>query len=124
MDGIMSKLRNLDAYPKINEDFYSRTLSGGVITLASSILMLLLFLSEIRTLLSIDVFFLLSSSFSLSKVILVFALPPGMYLHSVTETNLVVDTSRGETMRINVIAIFLSSPLTLNFYFFYIVVIN
>lgn len=120
----MSKLRNLDAYPKINEDFYSRTLSGGVITLASSILMLLLFLSEIRTLLSIDVFFLLSSSFSLSKVILVFALPPGMYLHSVTETNLVVDTSRGETMRINVIAIFLSSPLTLNFYFFYIVVIN
>lgn len=49
MDSIMSKLRNLDAYPKINEDFYSRTLSGGVITLASSVLMLLLFFSELRT---------------------------------------------------------------------------
>lgn len=44
----MNKLRNLDAYPKINEDFYSRTLSGGVITLASSIVMFLLFFSELR----------------------------------------------------------------------------
>uniref|UniRef100_A0A6N2MH89 Endoplasmic reticulum vesicle transporter C-terminal domain-containing protein n=1 Tax=Salix viminalis TaxID=40686 RepID=A0A6N2MH89_SALVM len=33
MDGLMSKLRKLDAYPKVNEDFYSRTLSGGVITM-------------------------------------------------------------------------------------------
>lgn len=47
MDNIINKLRNLDAYPKINEDFYSRTLSGGVITLASSIFMLLLFISEL-----------------------------------------------------------------------------
>jgi len=106
----MSKLRNLDAYPKINEDFYSRTLSGGVITLASSIIMLLLFFSELRTLLSVVVFFFLSS-FLFSKLILVFALPPGLYLHSVTETKLVVDTSRGETLRINVIANFLSSPI-------------
>ncbi|KAJ6730374.1 ENDOPLASMIC RETICULUM VESICLE TRANSPORTER PROTEIN [Salix viminalis] len=30
MDGLMSKLRKLDAYPKVNEDFYSRTLSGGI----------------------------------------------------------------------------------------------
>ena len=48
MDNIMSKLRSLDAYPKINEDFYSRTLSGGLITLVSSIVMLLLFFSELR----------------------------------------------------------------------------
>lgn len=48
MDSLMSKLRNLDAYPKINEDFYSRTLSGGLITIASSIFMVLLFLSELR----------------------------------------------------------------------------
>lgn len=47
MDNIMSKIRSLDAYPKINEDFYSRTLPGGVITLASSIVMLLLFISEL-----------------------------------------------------------------------------
>ncbi|XP_031097957.1 endoplasmic reticulum-Golgi intermediate compartment protein 3-like isoform X3 [Ipomoea triloba] len=46
MDKVFNKLRNLDAYPKINEDFYNRTLSGGVITLVSSIVMLLLFFSE------------------------------------------------------------------------------
>ncbi|XP_043713738.1 endoplasmic reticulum-Golgi intermediate compartment protein 3-like isoform X1 [Telopea speciosissima] len=69
---IFNKLRNLDAYPKINEDFNSRTLSGGVITLASSIVMLLLFISELS-----------------------------LYLHAVTETELVVDTSRAETLRIN-----------------------
>lgn len=72
MDSFISKIRSLDAYPKINEDFYSRTLSGGVITLASSIVMTLLFISELR-----------------------------LYLHAVTETTLVVDTSRGETLRIN-----------------------
>ena len=49
MEGIYQKLRNLDAYPKINEDFYSRTLSGGLITLISSTLMLFLFFSEFST---------------------------------------------------------------------------
>ncbi|XAR62174.1 hypothetical protein NMG60_11016826 [Bertholletia excelsa] len=72
MDSVISKLRSLDAYPKINEDFYSRTLSGGVITLVSSIVMLLLFISELK-----------------------------FYLHAATETQLVVDTSRGETLPIN-----------------------
>lgn len=48
MVGVMNRLRNLDAYPKINEDFYRRTLSGGVITLVSSIVMLVLFFSELR----------------------------------------------------------------------------
>ncbi|KAM5575027.1 hypothetical protein ABKV19_014125 [Rosa sericea] len=43
MENMMNKLRNLVAHPKINEDFYSRTLSGSVIILASSIVMLLLF---------------------------------------------------------------------------------
>jgi len=45
---LWSKLRNLDAYPKVNEDFYSRTLSGGLITILSSLAILLLFFSEIR----------------------------------------------------------------------------
>ncbi|KAJ6385574.1 hypothetical protein OIU77_028706 [Salix suchowensis] len=49
MEGVYQKLRNLDAYPKINEDFYSRTLSGGLITLISSTLMLFLFFSEFST---------------------------------------------------------------------------
>ncbi|KAL8523472.1 hypothetical protein ACS0TY_013434 [Phlomoides rotata] len=72
MESVFGKIRSLDAYPKINEDFYSRTLSGGVITLVSSIVMFLLFISELR-----------------------------LYLHAVTETKLVVDTSRGERLRIN-----------------------
>nr|CAD1833155.1 unnamed protein product [Ananas comosus var. bracteatus] len=69
---IVSKLRNLDAYPKVNEDFYSRTLSGGLITILSSVAIVFLFLSEIR-----------------------------LYLYSATETKLIVDTSRGERLRIN-----------------------
>eukprot|EP00268_Persea_americana_P068092 TRINITY_DN943_c0_g1_i10.p1 TRINITY_DN943_c0_g1~~TRINITY_DN943_c0_g1_i10.p1 ORF type:complete len:384 (-),score=58.03 TRINITY_DN943_c0_g1_i10:743-1894(-) len=69
---IFNKLRNLDAYPKINEDFYSRTLSGGIITLVSSIAMFFLFFSELR-----------------------------LYLNAATETKLIVDTSRGETLRVN-----------------------
>ncbi|KAE8669125.1 Detected protein of confused Function [Hibiscus syriacus] len=73
MAGIMNKLKKLDAYPKINEDFYSRTLSGGIITIVSSVVMLLLFFSELRKTIS-------SCS---------------------TETKLVVDTSKGETLRIN-----------------------
>ncbi|KAI0495483.1 hypothetical protein KFK09_021784 [Dendrobium nobile] len=72
MEGLFGKLKKLDAYPKINEDFYSRTLSGGVITIVSSIVMFLLFISELR-----------------------------LYLHPVTETKLLVDTSRGERLRIN-----------------------
>ncbi|PIA48607.1 hypothetical protein AQUCO_01400887v1 [Aquilegia coerulea] len=69
---ILNKLRNLDAYPKINEDFYSRTLSGGLITIVSSITILLLFISELR-----------------------------LYLYAATETKLTVDTARGETLRVN-----------------------
>jgi hypothetical protein len=38
-----NRLQQLDQYPKINEDFYSRTLPGGVITIVSSIPMVLLF---------------------------------------------------------------------------------
>ncbi|XP_073010887.1 uncharacterized protein [Typha latifolia] len=84
MDGLFGKLRNLDAYPKINEDFYSRTLSGGIITIASSIVMFLLFISELR-----------------------------LYLHAVTETKLVVDTSRGETLRINFDVTFPALPCSI-----------
>lgn len=69
---ILGKLKNLDAYPKVNEDFYSRTLSGGLITILSSIAILFLFLSEIR-----------------------------LYVYSSKETKLVVDTSRGDRLRIN-----------------------
>lgn len=69
---ILNKLKNLDAYPKIKDDFYDRTRSGGVITVISSIIIFFLFISEIR-----------------------------LYLFSATETKLIVDTSRGERLRVN-----------------------
>ena len=47
MESIVNKLRNLDVYPKINKDFYSRTLSSGVITLLSSLFMLVFLFSEL-----------------------------------------------------------------------------
>ncbi|TYK15328.1 endoplasmic reticulum-Golgi intermediate compartment protein 3-like [Cucumis melo var. makuwa] len=84
MDAIFNKLRNLDAYPKINEDFYRRTFSGGLITLASSFFMLFLFFSELR-----------------------------MYLHAKTETQLVVDTSRGGKLHINFDLSFPSIPCSI-----------
>lgn len=84
METLFGKMRSLDAYPKINEDFYSRTLSGGVITLVSSIFMFLLFISELR-----------------------------LYFHTATENNLVVDTSRGERLRINFDVTFPALPCSI-----------
>ncbi|GFQ01433.1 endoplasmic reticulum-golgi intermediate compartment protein 3 [Phtheirospermum japonicum] len=84
MDRTYNKLRNLDAYPKINENFYSCTLSGGVITLTSFIIIALLFISEFR-----------------------------LYLHMVTESKLVVDTTRGGKLRINFDVTFSAIPCTL-----------
>uniref|UniRef100_A0A452ZE07 Endoplasmic reticulum vesicle transporter N-terminal domain-containing protein n=1 Tax=Aegilops tauschii subsp. strangulata TaxID=200361 RepID=A0A452ZE07_AEGTS len=84
MEGLLHKLKGLDAYPKVNEDFYKRTLSGGVVTLLSALVMLLLFVSETRS-----------------------------YYYSATETKLVVDTSRGERLRVNFDITFPSIPCTL-----------
>ncbi|RYR17483.1 hypothetical protein Ahy_B03g062210 isoform B [Arachis hypogaea] len=72
MNAVFNKLRSLDAYPKVNEDFYNRTLSGGVVTIVSVAVMLFLFISELS-----------------------------LYLYTVTESQLLVDTSRGETLHIN-----------------------
>lgn len=72
-EGLLGKLRALDAYPKLQEDFQSKTLTGGVITLASSVIMLLLFFSECR------------------------------YYARIQEVDeLYVDLSRGEQMKINI----------------------
>lgn len=84
MESMIHKLKKLDAYPKINEDFYRRTFSGGLITLVSFLIMLSLFFSEFR-----------------------------LYLHTVTETQLIVDTSRGETLRINFDVTFPAIPCIL-----------
>mmetsp|Transcript_40623 Transcript_40623/g.90320 ORF Transcript_40623/g.90320 Transcript_40623/m.90320 type:complete len:388 (-) Transcript_40623:87-1250(-) len=79
--GLLSKLKNLDAYPKINEDFFTKTMSGGIITIASTVVMLLLFLSELR-----------------------------LYLRTNTLHELTVDTSRGETITIEVDVTFPRMP--------------
>ena len=71
--GWLSKLARLDAYPKINEDFFTRTASGGLVTLVAGLCMLLLFLSELR-----------------------------LYLQLTTGYELDVDTTRGETIQISV----------------------
>ncbi|KAH9603159.1 hypothetical protein KSS87_018605 [Heliosperma pusillum] len=84
METIYQKLRDLDAYPKINEDFYKRTFSGGIITIVASLIMSLLFFSEFRS-----------------------------YLHTIKETTLVVDTSRGGTLRINFDITFPAVPCTI-----------
>jgi endoplasmic reticulum-Golgi intermediate compartment protein 3 len=46
---LWTKLKNFDAYPKINEDFFTKTMSGGIITIVSSIVMAILFISELST---------------------------------------------------------------------------
>jgi len=84
MDAFLHRLKRLDAYPKVNEDFYKRTLSGGIVTLVAAAVMLLLFISETRS-----------------------------YFYSSTETKLVVDTSRGERLRVNFDITFPSIPCTL-----------
>ena len=46
MDAFLQRLKRLDAYPKVNEDFYKWTLFGGIVTLVAAVVMLLLFISE------------------------------------------------------------------------------
>jgi hypothetical protein len=77
----MQSLQRFDAFPKVNEDFFQRTLAGGVITLVATAVMLVLFVSEF-----------------------------GAYLAVRTDYQLTVDTSRGETMRINLDVTFPSMP--------------
>lgn len=67
----LNRIKQLDAFPKINEDFYSRSMSGGLITILSSIVMLTLFFTEL-----------------------------GHFLSPVTKSQLLVDTSSGETLKI------------------------
>ncbi|KAL6504222.1 hypothetical protein OROGR_026145 [Orobanche gracilis] len=114
MESIIAKFRSLDAYPKINEDFYSRTLSGGVITVASSIIMLLLFISELSSYVarlleffvlshpSVMMIYLMDAFCTFSRYAYQREFEFRLYLYAVMETKLVVDTSRGERLRINV----------------------
>lgn len=72
-NGIFTKLRNFDAYPKTLEDFRVKTFSGAAVTVVSSVIMIFLFLSELQYYLATDVI-----------------------------DELFVDMSRGDKLRINV----------------------
>ncbi|RYR59527.1 hypothetical protein Ahy_A05g025420 [Arachis hypogaea] len=72
MNTIFNRFRNLDAYPKVHKEFYNRTITGGVITVVSTIVI----------------------CFLKGELCLI----PN---NTNTETKLLVDTSRGETLDIN-----------------------
>ena len=47
-NSVWGSLKALDAFPKVNEDFFQRTMSGGIITIVASVFMFILFMSEAR----------------------------------------------------------------------------
>jgi hypothetical protein len=73
MSTFWEKLRDLDAYPKPLEDFRIKTFGGGAVTILSSVIMCLLFVSELSD-----------------------------YLTPQKTEELFVDTSRSNKLRINV----------------------
>jgi len=79
--GVLSNLKQFDAYPKTLEDFRVRTVSGAAVSIVSGIFILWLFFSEVALYLSVDV-----------------------------QPELFVDTTRGEKLRINMDVIFPKLP--------------
>ena len=90
--GFWARFRALDSFQKVNEDFFTRTASGGVVTLVASCCMLLLFLSELRALLSAWPSGLCGTHSPRT----------GLFLQVRTDYALNVDTTRGDTIQINV----------------------
>lgn len=77
----MSWLRNFDAYPKTDDEFRKRTTSGAIVTLIASVLIMALFVSELRA-----------------------------YLAVTKQSDMYVDTSLGERLTINFDFTFPSFP--------------
>eukprot|EP00128_Syssomonas_multiformis_P010518 Colp12_sorted_trinity150504_noHs@32023 len=69
---IFKRLKSLDAYPKTLDDFAVKTLGGGLVSIISGLFMLFLFLSELR-----------------------------LFMTTEVKHELLVDTTRGEKLRIN-----------------------
>ena len=46
--GFLDAIKKFDAYPKTLEDFRIKTLGGGTITVVASVVMIMLFASEIQ----------------------------------------------------------------------------
>ncbi|KAF5837666.1 endoplasmic reticulum vesicle transporter-domain-containing protein [Dunaliella salina] len=78
---VARSISRLDAYPKLNDDFQTKTRVGGVITIVSSIIMTVLFVNELR-----------------------------LFLRTSTVHELGVDTGRGEVLDIQVDVTFPRMP--------------
>jgi len=78
---VVETLRSLDAYPKTLDDFKERTSSGATVSIISCSVILLLFISELRS-----------------------------YFTPVTTDHLYVDTTRSQRIRINVNITFPNMP--------------
>lgn len=52
--GVQSKLKNFDMYRKLPSDLTEPTLSGAIVSLLSTIIMLVLFISEFNGYLTIE----------------------------------------------------------------------
>ena len=90
----------------MNDDFFIRTASGGVVTLVAAAIMLILFLNELRACPPRCGWPQLTA-FQLNHLS---PPPPGLFLHVRTEYALDVDTSRGDTIQINVRALLALPP--------------
>lgn len=78
---VLTRLKNLDAYPKTLEDFRVRTVSGAAVSIVAGLFILWLFVSEFVYFLTTEV-----------------------------QPQLLVDTTRGEKLRINMDIIFHNLP--------------
>jgi len=81
MDAVLSRLKNLDAYPKTLEDFRVKTYTGAIVSVISVLFIGALFISEVALYLRVDV-----------------------------HPELSVDTTRGEKLRINMDVTFHNLP--------------
>jgi len=81
MQSFVSKLKTFDAYPKTMEDFRERTITGATVSIISGVFILWLFISEFV-----------------------------YYLSTEISPQLLVDTSRGEKLRINMDIYFHNIP--------------
>uniref|UniRef100_T1JD18 Endoplasmic reticulum-Golgi intermediate compartment protein 3 n=1 Tax=Strigamia maritima TaxID=126957 RepID=T1JD18_STRMM len=76
-DGLLERIRQFDAYPKTLDDFRIKTFCGATVTIISAFLMISLLISELN-----------------------------YYLTTELQEELLVDTSRGQKLRINIDVIF------------------
>ena len=92
----LGKLKALDAFPKIQDDFYSKTMSGGIITMVSTVAMFFLFFTELRAL------FPLADLAAVRRAIYMFAILCNFeaFVHPSCGMNFTVKTHSGVKIRL------------------------